>query len=78
MATYDANEYEHRRDETPMAKMARLELELEQAYHRQIVKLHNSLPARSSDIQLFSFAECRQWNLRKNARRSLPANEDGA
>jgi hypothetical protein len=71
----DEWQYPHRDDEGPEAKLHRLELELERALHREIVRLHASLPAHSSEISLFSFAECREWGLRKNARRS---KEDGA
>lgn len=72
----DANEYERQRDETPMARMAREQLEAERRADKFIRILHDSLPMKSSDIQLFSFAECRQWNLRKNARRAVPRNND--
>ena len=73
----DANAYERERDETPMARMAREQLESEQKADKVIRALHASLPAHSSHIQLFTFTECREWGLRKNARRSVgPANND--
>ena len=74
----DAGEYERLRDETPMAKMAREQKAHEDRVNAEIRKLHTSLPAHSSEIQLFTFAECREWGLRKNARRSFDPNEDGA
>lgn len=73
----DAGEYERLRDETPMAKKDREQKAHEDRVNAEIRKLHASLPAHSSEIQLFTFAECKQWGLRKNARRSV-SEDDGA
>jgi hypothetical protein len=71
-------DYDHQGDETPMARMFRLQGELEEAYHREIVKLHASLPEKSSDLDLFTFAEIKQWGLKHCRKRARPTEEDGA
>lgn len=73
---YDPESYEYDRDMSPMERMHREEMRQALAVERAIHALHDSLPAKSSDIQLFTFAETKQWNLRKNARRSVPGNND--
>ncbi len=71
--------YEHSSDyfENERERKEREQLEHAQRVDREIHTLHASLPAHSRDIQLFTFAERLQWNLRRNARRSQP-KADGA
>lgn len=58
-----------RRFEGPEAK-------LQQAYHREIVKLHKSLPEKSSDLDLFTFAEIKQWGLRHCRKRAKDIEDE--
>lgn len=73
---HDAGDFERERQMSPMEKMHRDELKEERRVDRIIHQLHDSLPAKSEDIQLFTFAERKQWGLRVNARRSFPRNND--
>ncbi|MCC2626391.1 MAG: hypothetical protein K0S14_41 [Thermomicrobiales bacterium] len=71
-------DYPHREDEGPEARMHRLQLEQEARAHVEIVKLHASLPAKSSDLDLFTFKEMRQWNLKHCRKRAHDEEDDGA
>lgn len=65
-------------DEWEQAEMDRREKWRAEQVEKAIRELHDSLPKHSSDIRLFTFAECKQWGLKKNARRSYPLEDDGA
>lgn len=65
-------------EDGPEAQMARAQKKLEEHFHQQIVKLHASLPEKSSDWDLFTFAEVKRWGLKHVRKRAKPLEEDGA
>lgn len=69
-SSYDANSYEREKNETPMAKMHREQAAQDAKMGRAIHELHDSLPAHSSDLDLFTFAEIKQWGLKHTRKRA--------
>jgi hypothetical protein len=51
-------------------------LALEKVHHDAIVRLHASLPEKSSDLDLFTFAEIKRWGLKHVRKRAKPINND--
>jgi hypothetical protein len=77
---YGPERYEHQGDEGPEAQMAReiaaRDERRKAAMEQAIRDLHASLPEKSSDFELFTFAEVKQWGLKHTRKRSRGMNND--
>ena len=69
-------------DQSPEANLVRAQMRAYEAEQKRmadaIFSLHHSLPARSSDLQLFTFDEIRMWGLRHTRKRAVEPEDDGA
>lgn len=76
MPPYDPDDWETLKHMTPMERMAREQDARDRRDRAVIAQLLDSLTPDDARLELFTFEERRQWDLKHLRKRARPANND--